>query len=482
MLGSIRKFSKSWYAKILLGIIVIPFVFWGMGGVFTGGNKNVVVVIDKEKFSTQEFANFVKYQQIADKKIDSRDIDELLSTFIGNKLIEKEYDNFDVKLSDNSLSKLIKIQKEFKRENKFSRIEYEKFLILNNLNAVSFESNLANQEKKRQLLNFIGGGIIPSKFIVNDFYNKINQKRKIEIINLNDVFIKEITFPEDEIKSYYENNKEKYKEIYKSFKVLEIKPKRLIGTDDFNDIFFKKLDDIHDSIIQGKRLDPIINEYNLGEANTFKINKFGQDSNYKIFKDLPKDLIKNVFLISDEEPTAFIEIEDKFFIIEVFKTENIQKNFTNENVNKDIKKKLKNLEKRKLISEIMSKINQNNFKKLDFDTLSKKKNVAIQKITLMNLNDNKILKEQVVNQIYAFPEKKIIVSNDIDLSEIFLIYIDKVISASIDENSDEYEKYFKLSKISITNGLFNTYDSYIKKKYEIEINYKALRTVKNYFN
>ena len=161
---------------------------------------------------------------------------------------------------------------------------------------------------------------------------------------------------------------------------------------------------------------------------------------------------------------------------------NLIYHFINENVNKDIKKKLKILKKRKLISEIISKINQNNFKKLDFDDLSKKKNVPIQKITLENLRANKILKEQVVNQIYAFPEKKIIVSNDLGLSEIFLVYIDKVISTSIDENSDEYEKYFKLSKISITNGLFNTYDNYIKKKYEIEINYKALKTVKNYFN
>ena len=99
-----------------------------------------------------------------------------------------------------------------------------------------------------------------------------------------------------------------------------------------------------------------------------------------------------------------------------------------------------------------------------------------------NLNDNKILKEQVVNQIYAFPEKKIIVANDIGLSENFLIYIDKIIRTSIDVNSDEYEKYYKLSKINITNRLFNTYDSYIKKKYEIDINYKALKAVKNYFN
>jgi hypothetical protein len=263
---------------------------------------------------------------------------------------------------------------------------------------------------------------------------------------------------------------------------LEINPKKLIGTDDFNDIFFKKIDDIHDLIIQGAKLDTIINEYNLGKAIIFKINKFGKDSNYKTINDLPEDLVKNAFLISDEEPTALIENEDKFFIIEVFKTENIRKDLTNENVRKDIKKELKILKIRKFMSEIISKINQNNFKKLDFDNLSKEKNVVIQKITLENLSDNKILKKQFVNQIYAFPEKKIIVANDIELSENFLIYIEKIISASINENSDEYQKYLKLSKISITNGLFNTYDNYIKKKYEIDINYKVLKTVKNYFN
>ena len=113
MLSSIRKFSTSIYAKILLGIIVIPFVFWGMGTSFRGGNKNVVVVIDEEKFSTKEFSTFVNSYRNSDEKINSEKIDQILSVFIGNKLIEKEYNNFEIKLSDVSLSKLIKIQKEF---------------------------------------------------------------------------------------------------------------------------------------------------------------------------------------------------------------------------------------------------------------------------------------------------------------------------------------------------------------------------------
>ena len=47
MIGSFRKFSGSIYAKILLGIIIIPFVFWGMGGVFSGGNTNNIAKINK---------------------------------------------------------------------------------------------------------------------------------------------------------------------------------------------------------------------------------------------------------------------------------------------------------------------------------------------------------------------------------------------------------------------------------------------------
>ena len=53
MITSLRKFSSSIYAKILFGIIIIPFIFWGMGSSFVGGNKNIVLSIDKEKYSTE---------------------------------------------------------------------------------------------------------------------------------------------------------------------------------------------------------------------------------------------------------------------------------------------------------------------------------------------------------------------------------------------------------------------------------------------
>ena len=152
MLAPIRKFSSSIYSKILLGIIIIPFVFWGMGSSFTGGSKNIIVLIDKEKYSTQEFVDFIRKFTPPDKEINDEQIEEFLSFFIGENLIKKEVDNYKIKLSNDSLGKLIKHQKDFKRENNFSRIEYEKFLLKNNISAVSFESSLKENEKKKNNL------------------------------------------------------------------------------------------------------------------------------------------------------------------------------------------------------------------------------------------------------------------------------------------------------------------------------------------
>ena len=93
MLASIRKFSSSIYAKIFLIIVAIPFVFWGMGPLFTGGNVNIVVVIDKEKHSTQDFVDYMQKFISAGQKINIEQIEEFLSLFISEKLIEKDFND-----------------------------------------------------------------------------------------------------------------------------------------------------------------------------------------------------------------------------------------------------------------------------------------------------------------------------------------------------------------------------------------------------
>ena len=59
MISSFRNFAKTKFAGILVFIIIIPFVFWGMGSVFSGGNTNSIAKINNHNVSTQDFADFV---------------------------------------------------------------------------------------------------------------------------------------------------------------------------------------------------------------------------------------------------------------------------------------------------------------------------------------------------------------------------------------------------------------------------------------
>ena len=132
-----------------------------------------------------------------------------------------------------------------------------------------------------------------------------------------------------------------------------------------------------------------------------------------------------------------------------------------------------------MIAELISKINSNSFNKVDFDKLSNEKNLIIRNIKFKSKNDDKILKKDLVSQIYSYPEKKVIVVADIGLSENFLVYINKVDNVSINKSAKDYNKYLNLSKVKISSSMYNTYDYWLKKKYKIDINYQALEEVKN---
>jgi len=482
MLTSLRKFSSSIYAKILLGIVVVPFVFWGMGSSFTGGNKNVVVTINKEKFSAEEFINFIKRYIPPNKKTEVEEVEQLLSIYIGQKLIDKEVEALNIRISDKSLAKLVRNQKNFKRENNFSRIEYEKFLIENNISAAAFEADISRQEKKKQLLDLIGGGILPSDFMINSSYDRVNQKRDIQIINLNSIFKKKITFSEEKIKTFHEENKNRFTEIFKSIKLFELTPQNLIDSVEYNDIFFEKIDEIDDLIINGKDFNYIKKNYNLDNSREVTLNMNGEDLDSNIIKNLPNGLSKTIFGLSDSESSSLFEIKNKFFIVEVLEDKKITKNINNSNTRKQILFELEKKYKIEFLTKIYKKINENNFKKTDFDEFAEKNKVEIQKINFLNLNDEKVLEKDFVYKIYTKPKNKVFILNDATLAKNYLVYIDKIENVSIDKNSDNYKKYQKISKIYLENRLYSTYDVYLKNKYKININYKALDIVKNYFD
>ena len=116
---------------------------------------------------------------------------------------------------------------------------------------------------------------------------------------------------------------------------MELTPKKLTSNDEFNDAFFKKIDEIDYMIIEGKNLENIIQKFNLKEARSITLNESGKDINLKAINNLSKDLAKSIFDVSDVESISLIEKKDKYFIVKIIKTEEIQREIENETVRKD---------------------------------------------------------------------------------------------------------------------------------------------------
>ena len=481
MLASIRKFSSSIYAKIFLCIVAIPFIFWGMGDLFYSGNKNTIAKIGKNKISTQEFINFIQNSDHNKNNLNKEVIQSLLYSFIGQKLIENEIENYGINLSDKSLSLIIRNNKKFSKDNNFSRTEYEKFLLNNNVNANIYETYISKEEKRKQLFDFIGGGVVPSNFMVNNLYDKIKQERNIDLIDLNEVYKNNLSFTDKEINNYYKKNKNLFIYTYKTINFIKLNPKNLIGKDEFNNLFFEKIDEIDDLVVEGKNIEFIAKKYNLPHPKKETFNKDGNEIKSSNEEISYKKFIKRVSVINEAEPTIMIENENVYYVVQLVKTENIKKKVTENSVNKKIIEDLEKIYKRKKISKIISKINSNKFNKDDFYAFSDKENASVKNIYLKNLNDESHLKLDLVNKIYSAPENKVIIVSDLFLSDVFLVYVKKVKNKNIKENAEDYDKYFNLSKTEFISSLYNSYDIYLKDKYKIDINYKTLDQIDNFF-
>ena len=127
---------------ILILVIIIAFGFGGFGGGFLSNNQNNIAKINKNNITKQDLINYIRQSGISQKTIQDNlnndVIEELLSTLISTKLLDLEIEDFDIKFTENSLSKKIKLNDNFVDENGiFQRIKYEKFLLENNIPALS---------------------------------------------------------------------------------------------------------------------------------------------------------------------------------------------------------------------------------------------------------------------------------------------------------------------------------------------------------
>ena len=303
MLNKFRNFSTSKLAGVFVFIIAIPFVFWGMGGVFSSGNTNNIAKINNYSISTKDFIDYINEERITNEyiqeNINNNVLEELLAELISSTLVDLVIKNLNISISEKNLAAMIKTSKNFHDEQKkFSRIKYEKFLLENNLTAVSFENKFKNNVLKKELFKYISGGIKVPYFMTNNAFKNENKLITLSYVNLDNFYKKKENFSNIEIENYISENEEKLKKEFIDFKYVKITPENLVDESEYTDNFFSKIDDIENQLLNGFNIEQIANNFNL------KLNDIDNFTDNDDNKDL---ILKEIYNKRNENKIQIIE-------------------------------------------------------------------------------------------------------------------------------------------------------------------------------
>ena len=482
MLTSIRKITTSFLAKVLIAIIILPFLFWGMGDVFRGGNQNILATIDSEKVSAQSFSQYVNRLNLNDeqrKNLNKSDLlDKILSDYIGKKIILLEIKDQGISLSNQSLKEIITADEAFLRDGKFSRTKYEKFLLESGISAPIFEQNIAEQEKKRQLLTFLSEGLLlPNTLIKKEFENE-NQIKTIQYLELDEIY-KNVQIKDEDIKKTYETNKNLFAQEFKKISYTELLPNNLTAQKEYNEAYFGKIDDVENSILDGGKINNFVKKFNLSLNTINETNRLKKNKNGKDIKKIDDVLFSKIFSMTEVNKTQLININNKYYLSEVIKVEQVIGTLDDVKIKEAITSQLKIKNIIENNTNIVKKMSEGNFKREQFDKLAKDNNIKIKSITLRGVKNEAVFNTDIIKEIFKVADGELQLITNSMLTKNFLIFSDETKKLPFDKNTKDYKQYKSRAKLSLANQIYSTFDKNINNRYNVKINQKVLSRIKN---
>ena len=471
MISSFRNFAKTKFAGLLVFIMIIPFVFWGMGGMFSSGNTNNIAKVNEKNISTEEFIDYLNNsgvpQEYIRENLDKEIIQELLAGLISSTLLDLEIEKLNISISKDTLLKQIKTNKNFLDENgNFQRIKYEKFLLENNQSAAGFELRLKKREEQKNLFDYIGAGTISPKFLSKKLFIEENKKLEIEFLNLKNLYAKKEDITDEEIKEFIKENNDQLKVEYIDFNYVVLNPKNLIGTDDFNQTFFDKIDEIDIDISNEIDFKLIVSNLDIEPINV-KNFKFSKDKN---------EIEKKIFELRKNKIDLF-ENENDYILYEIQNIDQREADINDQEIKSEIIDILVQKSKFDYNQQLLERINNKEFNRSEFSKIGKD---SIQKIELNSVRDNKKFEINSVKLLYSLPINSFTLIND-EENNIYLAMIKNFRNENIDTSNNNFNEFINKQNSNNKKSILKSYDMLLSDKYNITLNQKTIERVKNYF-
>ena len=469
--------SKSILVKLLIVIIIAVFALWGVGDMFSAGKTNVVAEVSGKNIYSEDYVNELRnglqsrnYQNVSDAIKDNLHI-QILNQLVAEKIFEIYAEEEKIIINDKTLSNFIKNIPEFSKNGKFSRTEYEKYLLKNQIGSYSFETGFEKSLLKKLIVESQNLGSISTSYHKTKVKNYFEKKISISYINLEDLY-EDIDITEKEILDYHKKNPS-YSNELRSIKYAVINQNK--EANQSSDLFFKNISDIENQVLSNRNFDDMATQFSLNVEKSSLFNKEGLIKNSLKTTVLDKSIVQKAFYLNDQITSELIEIKGTFYLIGINEIVKKKPLTLNDKIKKNIINKIKKKNIDSKANSLSSKIKEQNI----FDQLISKKTKTVKQLDLKNrLEKNITFSPNQIQQIFSLKKNEILVLKG---PKNYLI---KAIDTSYDrtKSNDEMDKlYERQVTISFDEQIMQSFDKFLNNKYKVKINQKVLDRITNSF-
>ncbi len=222
MLTLMRKHAYSWGIRVILGLILLVFVFWGIGS----GRFNQIrpiATVDGQTVTSEEVAKEAeqlrkRYQQmygaLADTLLRVSNVrQQALDMIIQRRLIALEARRIGFVVSDEALRQTIEGTRAFQISGRFDFDTYQAVLRNNDMEPDQFEEMTRDELTAEFLRTMVEAGVVISDDEAHREYDRRNQKVSFDYVEFNaDKFAPDIKLTDRQIEDYYKKNSEAFRE------------------------------------------------------------------------------------------------------------------------------------------------------------------------------------------------------------------------------------------------------------------------------
>lgn len=244
MLDTFKRYSNTWVAKILMGLLILSFGLFGIANVFTNlGSTNVARVgnvsisaVDFDRAYRGQLNNFAQqYGQVPtpEQAVAFGIPGSVISQLAGNATLDNLVENFGVGASDEMVAKLVADDPNFSSTlGLFDRQRFNQILRQSGFTESEYVNSQAENAKRSQIINGLFGGITAPNTILEISNSYQNDNRSIDFFTLDEAALGEVSAPTDEeLTTYLVENQQFYRtEEVRNIDILVLTPEILANT------------------------------------------------------------------------------------------------------------------------------------------------------------------------------------------------------------------------------------------------------------